>query len=113
MEMHQIRYFLVLSEELSFTIAAKRCGISQPSLTNAIKALERHLGGRLFQRWPEVTLTALGCAIWPHMKQIAQSADDACEAAGVPVSVTQVSRRPRKPLDHSSSSASSSERARA
>jgi DNA-binding transcriptional LysR family regulator len=43
MEMQHIRYFLALSEELNFTIAAKRCGITQPSLTNAIKALERHL----------------------------------------------------------------------
>jgi DNA-binding transcriptional LysR family regulator len=109
MEMHQIRYFLALSEELSFTQAAKQCGISQPSLTNAINMLERHLGGRLFKRRPWIALTALGRAIWPHMKQIAQSADDAREAAGVPVSGAQVSRRPRKPRSHSSSSASSSE----
>jgi DNA-binding transcriptional LysR family regulator len=109
MEMQQIRYFLVLSEELSFTVAAKRCGITQPSLTNAIKALERHLGGQLFQRRPQIALTALGCAISPHMKQIAQSADAACEAAGVPVSRTHVSRRPAKLHDHSRPSAASSE----
>src|SRR5262245_20974853 len=36
MQMHQIRYFLALCEERSFTRAAKRCGVSQPSLTNAI-----------------------------------------------------------------------------
>jgi DNA-binding transcriptional LysR family regulator len=85
MEMHQIRYFLALSEELSFTHAAKQCGVSQPSLTNGIKLLERHLGGRLFERRPQIGLTALGRAIWPHMKQIAQSADDARGAVGVPV----------------------------
>jgi DNA-binding transcriptional LysR family regulator len=39
MQMHQIRYFLALCEERSFTRAAKRCGISQPSLTNAIIGL--------------------------------------------------------------------------
>src|SRR5262245_41413211 len=48
MQMHQIRYFLALCEELNFTRAARRSGVSQPSLTNAIGALERELGGVLF-----------------------------------------------------------------
>jgi DNA-binding transcriptional LysR family regulator len=81
MEMHQIRYFLALSRELNFTRAAKHCGISQPSLTNAISALERHFGGALFRRKPQVALTALGRAIWPCLRQISQSADEAREAA--------------------------------
>ena len=46
--MQQIRYFLALCEELNFTAAARRCGVSQPSLTTAIGALERELGGRCF-----------------------------------------------------------------
>jgi len=50
MQMQQIRYFLALCEERSFTRAAKRCGVSQPSLTNAILGLEQELGGALFQR---------------------------------------------------------------
>ena len=50
MEMHQIRYFLALCEELSFTRAAQRCAIAQSSLTRAIKALETELGGALFHR---------------------------------------------------------------
>jgi hypothetical protein len=47
MEMHQIRYFLALCEERGFTRAARQCGISQPSLTNAIIRLEQELGGAL------------------------------------------------------------------
>jgi LysR family transcriptional regulator, hydrogen peroxide-inducible genes activator len=43
--MQQIHYFLALCEELNFTCAARRCGVSQPSLSNAISALERELGG--------------------------------------------------------------------
>src|SRR5262245_31012171 len=39
MQMHQIRYFLALCEERNFTRAARRCGVSQPSLTNAIIGL--------------------------------------------------------------------------
>jgi LysR family transcriptional regulator, hydrogen peroxide-inducible genes activator len=81
MEMHQIRYFLALSSELNFTRAAKRCGVSQPSLTNAINSLERQLGGALFRRKPRVALTALGSAIEPYLRQIAQAVDDARKTA--------------------------------
>ncbi len=81
MQMHQIRYFLALCEELSFTRAAKRSGVSQPSLTNAISALERELGGTLFQRRPLIALTALGRAMQPYLSRIAQTADHAREAA--------------------------------
>ena len=72
MQMHQIRYFLALCEERNFTRAAKRCGVSQPSLTNAIIALERELGGTLFQRRPFIALTVLGHAIHPYLDRIAQ-----------------------------------------
>jgi LysR family transcriptional regulator, hydrogen peroxide-inducible genes activator len=81
MQMHQIRYFLALCEERSFTLAARRSGVSQPSLTNAIGALERELGGTLFQRRPAIALTPLGRAIQPYLQQIAQAADQAREAA--------------------------------
>jgi LysR family hydrogen peroxide-inducible transcriptional activator len=81
MQMHQIRYFLALCEELSFTRAAKRSGVSQPSLTNAIIALERELGGSLFQRKPLIALTALGHAILPYLTTIAENAEQAREAA--------------------------------
>ena len=67
MQMQQIRYFLALCEERSFTRAAKRCGVSQPSLTNAIMALEQELGGALFQRKPLVALTVLGHAVHPYL----------------------------------------------
>ena len=40
MEMHQVRYFLAVSETLNFTRAAEQCGVAQPSLTKAIKRLE-------------------------------------------------------------------------
>ena len=65
MQMQQIRYFLALCEELNFTAAARRCGVSQPSLTTAIGALERELGGALFERKPSIALTALECAVRP------------------------------------------------
>ena len=91
MQMHQIRYFLALCDELSFTRAARRSGVSQPSLTNAIIALERELGGALFQRRPLIALTALGHAILPYLTTIAQNADHAREAAQALVEVHSAS----------------------
>jgi LysR family transcriptional regulator, hydrogen peroxide-inducible genes activator len=79
--MHQIRYFLALCEELSFTRAAKRSGVSQPSLTNAIGTLEEELGGALFSRRPLVALTALGHAVHPYLARIAENADYVREVA--------------------------------
>ena len=89
MEMHQIRYFLALSDELNFTRAARRCGVTQPSLTNAIRALERELGGPVFHRKPRIELTELGRAVWPYLQEIAHNAKHVQETArmlGAPVS---------------------------
>ena len=77
MQMHQVGYFLALCEELSFTRAARRCGVSQPSLTTAIGALERDLGGALFHRKPSIALTGLGRMVRPYLDEIARNADDA------------------------------------
>ena len=71
----QLRYFLVLCETKNFTRAAHRCAVSQPSLTNAIKALEDELGGALFFRRPQVQLTTLGRALWPHFRSIVKAID--------------------------------------
>ena len=59
MEMHQIRYFLMLAETLNFTRAAEQCHVSQPALTRAIKLLEEELGGLLFSRIAIIALAAV------------------------------------------------------
>ena len=94
MEMHQIRYFLALCEERSFTRAARRCGISQPSLTNAIIRLEQELGGALFQRKPAIVLTMLGHALHPYLQRIAENADHARNTAQALVNVRSTSISP-------------------
>jgi DNA-binding transcriptional LysR family regulator len=81
MKMHQVRYFLALSEERSFMRAAKRCDVSQPSLTNGIKALEAELGGSLFTRRPCVALTPLGSAVRPRLVRIVRDAENVLETA--------------------------------
>jgi molybdenum-dependent DNA-binding transcriptional regulator ModE len=78
MELHQVRYFLALCEEKSFTRAAKHCGVSQPSLSNAIGRLEQELGGRLFHRnRVNCRLSELGQEMWPHFAKLDQCARDA------------------------------------
>ena len=69
MEFNQIRYFLALCEEDTFCRAAKTCGVTQPSLTNAIKRLEQDVGGALFSRRPKVQPTPLALALKPHLER--------------------------------------------
>jgi LysR family transcriptional regulator, hydrogen peroxide-inducible genes activator len=76
MNLQQIRYFLALSEQRNFRLAAERCKVAQPSVTNAIKALERELGGPLFWRTrPQIELSTLGHAVFPHFARIARELD--------------------------------------
>lgn len=83
MEMHQVRYFLAVCEELNFTRAAEKCHVAQPSLTRAIKQLEGELGGDLFRRErPRAILTPLGERIFPRLRQCYDSALSARELAG-------------------------------
>src|SRR3954449_12443032 len=66
MEMHQVRYFLAVADELNFTRAAERCHVAQPSLTRAIKLLEEELGGPLLHRERANThLSELGRMVKP------------------------------------------------
>jgi DNA-binding transcriptional LysR family regulator len=97
MQMQQIRYFLALCEERNFTRAAVRCGVTQPSLTNAIIALERKLGGVLFQRKPAIALTVLGHAVLPYLQRVAENADRARDAAQAVAGVRPANRAPTAP----------------
>ena len=69
MEMHQVRYFLAVCEHLSFTQAARRCHVTQPSLTRAIQLLEKEFGGHLFHRErSRIRLTELGRIVQPYLQ---------------------------------------------
>jgi DNA-binding transcriptional LysR family regulator len=83
MEMHQVRYFLAVSQELNFTRAAERCNVAQPSLTRAIKQLEEELGGPLFHRERANThLSELGSMVLPYLTQVYEQARQVKELAG-------------------------------
>lgn len=75
MEMHQVRYFLAIAQELNFTRAAEKCNVSQPSLSRAIQQLEGELGGPLFHRERHLThLTDLGEIVRPHLETVYEAA---------------------------------------
>lgn len=79
MNLRQLSSFLSVVEEGSFTRAARRLRISQPSLSQQIRSLESDLGGELIERLPRgVRLTAAGKAFLPE----AQTAVRAAERAG-------------------------------
>ena len=71
MELRQLRYFIVLSEELHFSRAAKRLHLSQPPLTRQIRQLERELGVDLLYRTSrKVALTDAGHVFAEEARQI-------------------------------------------
>jgi len=78
METQHVRYFLAICDELSFTRAARKCGIKQPSLSEAIKRMEEAVGGDLVVRSSPVRLTALGLQLRPICVQISQLLEKAC-----------------------------------
>ena len=61
MNMKQFEYVLVLADKCSFARAAEELNVSQPSLSQFIKRLEKEIGARLFDRSNgEVRLTEAG-----------------------------------------------------
>lgn len=71
MQLHQLRYFVAVAEVRHFTQAADVVGITQPSLSKQIHALEADLGAPLFERVRgNIALTAAGEVLLPLARRI-------------------------------------------
>ncbi|WP_192797914.1 LysR family transcriptional regulator [Bacillus luti] len=80
-ELRQLKYFLAVSKELHFTRAAEKLNISQPSLSQQIRALEHELGMPLFDRiGKKISLTEAGKILLLHTKTIFREIEQARSA---------------------------------
>lgn len=78
MELSQLRYFLKLRAEGSFTRAAQELGLSQSALSRSIAKLEAELGQPLVERGHrQLELTAAGRTFAERASHIVGLADDA------------------------------------
>ncbi|MFJ8749105.1 LysR family transcriptional regulator [Streptomyces sp. NPDC102441] len=78
MHFQQLSYFVAVAEARHFTRAAEEVHVSQPSLSQQIKALENELGAELFSRARgNIALTDAGEALLPLARRILADADTA------------------------------------
>jgi LysR family hydrogen peroxide-inducible transcriptional activator len=66
----QLSYFVALAETGGFTRAAERMGVSQPSLSQQIRALEDVIGGTVVERGGASILTPLGREVLDRARRI-------------------------------------------
>lgn len=93
MTLTELRYIVAVAEERHFGRAAKRCFVSQPSLSASVKKLEDELGVHIFERSKgEVLVTEIG-------EEVVAQARRALEEAGRVQAIAKQGKNPlRGPL---------------
>src|SRR5580693_5426303 len=76
MELRQLRYFVEIADQGSFTKAAETLAIAQPALTTQVQKLEAELGAQLFLRTARgIILTEIGTEVRAHAQRTLDAAD--------------------------------------
>jgi LysR family transcriptional regulator, transcriptional activator of nhaA len=71
MNLHHLKYFLIIAEEGSLTAASKKLLVGQPALSAQLKLFEEWLGVSLFERHgKKLTITASGEYVLKYAKAI-------------------------------------------
>lgn len=82
MNLRDFQYIIAVADECSFSNAARRCHVSQSTLSIQIRKLEDYLGVQLFERSnKQVMLTSPGRLICDHARKILQIAEEIREVA--------------------------------
>jgi DNA-binding transcriptional LysR family regulator len=82
MNVRQLTCFVAVVEDGSFTRAARRVGIAQPSLSQQIRALEDELGGTVLERQPHgISLTPAGRSLLPEARAAVRAVERGRRAA--------------------------------
>lgn len=80
MELRHLKSFIYVAENLSFTLAATRCFITQSAISQHIKALENELQCKLLIRTShDITLTDSGEELYIRAKEIVRQSEDCKE----------------------------------
>lgn len=83
MQLQNLRYFVALARTRHFAAAASACGVTQPTLSAGLVALEQELGKRLVERDRRfIGLTPQGEAILPWAEQALGAVRGLTQAAG-------------------------------
>lgn len=89
MDLRQLRYFVGIVDEGSFTAAAQRLNIAQPALSHNIRNLESELGVKLLTRGTQgVKPTPAGARLYEHaqviLRQVAHVTEQIKGYSGMP-----------------------------
>jgi DNA-binding transcriptional LysR family regulator len=81
MTLRQLESFLAVAREGSFSLAAQRLHLSQPTLTEHVQELEREIGRRLFaRRYRQVVLTEAGRVLEPYVTRVMSTLESGTQA---------------------------------
>ena len=74
MNLRHIEFVIAAAAERSFSRAAERCHVTQPTLSNGIALLESEVGGQLFVRTTrKVELSPLGLQLLPLIESLSRA----------------------------------------